>query len=254
MARNGVFVRLLCVLCGVILPACSLSYGQNPFDISWSHAKWVKKDDLYHSVRSRIESIANDRALLESVIQKARVDCLGNKPNSVAVYQWAYAFYLRCRGDYDYFEKHSNSVEFMKPSLAFKAAGDYGSYEFTRVRFLFSVVFEYPHHSLVDVGERLFAKERNIYVGRALLRLYQPQAWSEDLKKGRTLADWIEATDPNSLSTLWSVGFFYHLCWRKSKSRMDAESSLKRLTKLAAQTNSEQQRKNTNIFIKMMTQ
>jgi hypothetical protein len=151
----------------------------------------------------------------------------------LSLFKWCWATFARARNDWAYYRKISNSRAELKPFELFPQLSQPDSYEFTKVRFMFLVGYDFPHHLLVPLGEKLLSPERNdISMAITLLMLYQPQAYKEDRAKGDRLVTQIDKAIGNEPRALGQTGQYYYRCWLGTKSVADAKQAISRLTKL----------------------
>lgn len=217
---------LFCVPC---LGLCQASdKGIQYMDQSWMGADWSENDAAYVKAKKEIEGIAGDKERLAKIIADSLKKCESAKATSLDLFRWATAV-LTSAVTFDDWRRIDGDFRGKKPYDLFPQLSKAKSYEFTRVRFLYTAKFDFPHHNLVSIGEKLLARNANdAPVVRMVLKLYQPQVFPSERIKGVALVNTLETMAPNTLPTLSVISDFYHKCWMKSKSRSDATEALKR--------------------------
>ncbi len=217
------FLLCLCI-CGAASAA-----PQQIGDVSWGTSKWTRPTPKLTEIRNEIESLAAKPLELEKEIANAEKRCAASKPTHDDLFRWSCAVMTRMRGDFDFWRKLDGSSSRKKPLELFRTLTLPDSYEFTRIRFLVAVTFEFPHRSLIPVGERLLEKQpKDLPVSLALLPLYQPQAFPADRERGEELVRAIDRNFAPNTFILASTGYFYYRCWTKSRLSSDSAQALRR--------------------------
>jgi hypothetical protein len=218
--------------------------AQQFLDASWMSGTWDANDQAFIASRKKIEAVRGNAAALDRIIASSRRECDSNKATSVDLYVWAYATYLRCMNDFDYWYKVNYLTAEKAPYELFPKLSKPHSYEFTRVRLVFTVTFDFAHRKMIDVGERLVKRDGDDPIAViALLKLYQPQISEEHRAKGLMLVAKLDQLAPGTLGVEKNTSFFYYLCWQRSKSKADAAEAVRRAQIALKLCKSERQRK-----------
>jgi hypothetical protein len=217
-----------------------LQVGQQATDLSWQLSAWTNDDKQLRAVRASIERV-NSIKELEGMVNRDAAH-LAKNPDSKTLFHWTCATLRLSRLDW----KHYRSVFMFRkekePYNLFPKFAPNDSFEFTRMRFLFVVQFEFPHHLMVPLGERLHKKNSDdSTISAALLSLYQPQAWPEDKLKGDALVRYLSSLPPER-RFINAIAQYYFRCWIGTKSKADATQSISRLEKLLSTSKYEVQK------------
>lgn len=212
-----------------MLVGAAVAAPQQYLDRTWMDSPWTESDGRLVKARKAIDAMEGNTAKLDALIAKTRKACQGNKVDAETLYWWAYAIMVRMRGDFDYWRELDQSTTLKAPYQLFPNLSKPKDYEFTRVRFLFTVTYDFPHRSMISLGERLKAKDPgDLPVCLALLHLYQPQAFPQDRTKGEELVKYLDSKFKANPSILASTGYFYYLCWQETHSKADAAEAMRR--------------------------
>ena len=226
---------------------CAASFAQAqsddmPKDLAWQSAKWTADDGDLRAIRKEVEAHSANNERLEHIIAKARGRCLGRSPSYADVFRWAISVNLRSSSDFDYWYVNSNSSDFLKPYRLFPSHPRPDSYEYTRAHFMLTVSMDFPHRTMVSLGRRLCAKDpTDVSVKLYLLRLLQPQAYSEDVPLGKRLVAELDQLSAGSLRTLVGTGAFFRRFWMKDHDPVNARQAINRLSRARALSKSKQQ-------------
>lgn len=218
--------------------------GIQYLDQSWMTAKWTEDDKEFVAVRKDIERVSSDKKHLGRIVENVLTRVAERKATSMDLFRWSTAMII-LSATFDEWRSLDGNRKWKAPYDLFTKFSVPGSFEFTRIRFLFTARFDFPHHNLVEIGEKLVTRSPDDPVlGRMLLKLYQPQAFPEDRSKGERLVQRLERMSSETVARLTVVSDFYHRCWMKSKSPEDARMAIQRSEKALKLTKSSEQAQN----------
>jgi hypothetical protein len=187
-----------------------------------------------------IESLNKDKAQLSSALSSIQKS--PKNADGVRTAQEAYLYYL-LGDDFDTGVAlwRNGPTRRMMQLLEDNAIAN--CYDYMRIRFLYSVRYDFPSRKYLPLGERLLARSpTDTETMRMLLRLYAPQRYKEDEPAGIQVVQSLMKAEPNRLSTATAVGMFYYYCWQRTKSNSAADVARKNLERGLALTKSEEQR------------
>ncbi len=231
-------------LMSLFLAIATVAQSQQYMNRSWMNTQWTSDDAAYRSARLSIFADLKNKKKLDGTLTKARAELDGKTPTRLGLFQWACAALARSRDDFDFWRKFDNTYELKKPyETLFPKLADTKSYEFTRIRFLFTVTFDFPHTLMSDIGEKLLEKDpKDVSVILALLKIYQPQVSTSDLRKGDRLVKILDEIAPHEFRVLSTTGYYYYLRWMGTKSKSDALESIRRSGLVKERSNSKEQK------------
>jgi len=245
MYRPGMKGRIVAALAmGLVANGiCQAHQGIQYRDGSWMKGMWTDNEAPYQKIRTEIGQASLNKERLRGIIAKMLQKCDTGKATSLDLFRWASAV-LASSVTFDDWRRIDGDYKGKKPYSLFPSLAKSNSYEFTRVRFLFTAKFDFPHHDLVKIGEKLYSRNpSDVPVVRMLLHLYQPQAFPDERQRGIALVQKLESLDPGSLPTLTTASDFFRLCWMKSKNPADAEQAVSRSEIALRLTRSVEQKK-----------
>jgi len=218
--------------------------GQQYFDRSWQSTSWQADDREYRAIRATLESELGNKSRLDAIITASYKKCMSPQVSNKDLFRWGTAILLRCRDDWDYGDRVFNDHTFKLPYWEqFPRCGDSKSYEYTRMRFMFTVGFDFPHPELLNVGEALLKKNPNdVPVLLNVLKLRQPQSMKGDAEAGLKLVQRLDTLAPGELRVLTGTARFYYFWWTKTHSKEHASEVIRRDTAALKLSKSKQQR------------
>lgn len=239
-------------MCVAVAMTFGVMAAQQYLDDTWMKCQWTDDDSTFDSLRKDISALAKDKLRLDSYIASQAKKLEKPTVTRQDVFRSATALF-EATDKFDDWYRIRESGSARKVYDLFPRVSKPTSYEFTRIRWLFTARFEVPHHNLVKVGEKMLEREPNdTAILRMMLRVYAPQAFPEDRPKAAKLVERLERLAPGKVSTYAASGYFFYFCWMKSKSSADAQQAATRLRQALGLSNSQMQKQLISETLKEM--
>lgn len=201
-----------------------------------------------------MEALRTQPKQLEEVIERYKKLSVDRRLTPIEAMTWGSAVIVRSTGDYDFARRMERDNNLNPLNTSVYGAFHSDSFEFTRMRFLLCVVYVFPNHRLIPLGEKLHQKApADLPLLRVLVILQQPQAFPEMLTKGRPLAESLLKADPDHLTSILCAGTFYLRAFQRTKNPADANRGIALYEKAFALSSSLAQKKNIQAQVKAVS-
>ncbi|MBX3118153.1 MAG: hypothetical protein KF784_03745 [Fimbriimonadaceae bacterium] len=235
-------VAFLITICAVAISAAQ-SYG----DGAWFDEKWTADEKPYQEARLLISKMKSDTKVLKAYVEAQSKVASRSTSKAIDVYRWACSALTLANQDYDFFLTLTTTSDAFE---RFRKIASPKSYEYSRVRLLYIINVDFPHQEMRQLAERMLKKDdKDLPVIKAFLRILQPQINESDWKIGKNLVQVIEDIEPDSTSSLASVGYFYYKRWMKTRDEEMKSKVIKYYGSFKAKVTNEKQKKIADFFL-----
>lgn len=204
----------------LLIALLSQAYAGAP---QFSAKSWSHSDTKFKEIRRSYEAMNSSAWKREAKKIQSEL-ASSKKPTHDLLFRWLTISYAgTLDGTVDRKVTITESSSFRKGLDAIESNPLPNSFEFTRAAFIQLVRYDFPHPSYIQVGRRLLkVSPQDSRLLAAQLRLFQPQAWPEHRKEGQRICDdLLRIAKVNEPEWRFRIGYFYYLCWSRSKSAAD---------------------------------
>ena len=193
--------------------------AQSQEDLSWTTERWQRKD-VYESLRSQLNTEISRSKSYNSLVQKYRFRSEQRRQDPNAFFKFAYANFR-----YAQQTQKKDERQFRNILQRFSQYPPQGSYEFTRLRFIYEAL-NFATPKLRIVGIRLLDRNtRDLDVNYHIINTLNI-ARADDHQLALTCAKRLVKLAPHKANSHATLGWVYFRAWSISKNQQEARLSL----------------------------